>query len=392
MPGLELGPGHPRYRRSLVALFLIGVSTFGLMYTVQPLLPTIGDEFGRTAAEAAWLLSATTLGIAISVIPLGRFAVRLGRARAMQVGLAIAALSGVLSAVSPGWKLLVASRGLMGVGLAFILVSAMAWVADQAASWAFAAIGGLYISGTTLGGVLGRLSSGFFAEFHEWRGAILITSLLAAATGVLAHVLLPATPAPARAPGPSSAAGADPNRGFRLRMFLVGGFGMATFVGVYNVTTYRVADEPFGLGPGFTGLIFLTYLSGTLTSAVVGRWVQRWSVARVMLPAAVVAGLGIAVTLVDSVVAIVAGLLILSAGFFAMHAVANAAAARYSPAPSSSSARYSLSYYLGSSVGGILLGLAWDVGGWPLSVLGALALLAMAGAAGATGRPAERAN
>lgn len=218
----------------------------------------------------------------------------------------------------------------MGIGLAFILVSAMAWVAEQAASWAFAAMGGLYISGTTLGGVLGRLSAGLFTEWLDWRGAILITSLLALVTGVVAHLLLPAEPGPRRVEARGSTAGPDPNRAFRLRMFLVGGFGMATFVGVYNVTTYRVAGEPFGLGPGFTGLIFLTYLSGTLTSAVVGRWVQRWSVARVMLPAAVVAALGIAVTLMDSVVAIVVGLLILSAGFFSMHAVANAAAARYS--------------------------------------------------------------
>ncbi|MDO5691852.1 MAG: MFS transporter [Pseudomonadota bacterium] len=387
MPGLELEPGHPQYRRSLLGLFLIGVSTFGLMYTVQPLLPTIGDQFGRNAAEAAWLLSATTLGIAVSVIPLSRVARRLGWARSMQLGLLIAAVGGFGSGVAPGWELLVGARGLMGVGLGFILVSAMAWVADQAASWSFATIGGLYISGTTMGGVLGRLSSGMFAEFHEWHGAILITTALAAGTGVLAHLLLPATPRTTGRAAAGQTAGPDPNRWLRLRMFLVGGFGMAAFVGVYNVTTYRVAGEPFGLGPGFTGLIFLTYLSGTLTSAVVGRWVQRWSIARVMLPAVVVAALGIAITLIDSVWAIVGGLLVLSAGFFAMHAVANAAAARYSPAPSTSSAVYSLAYYLGSSVGGIVVGLAWDAGGWPASALVAVGLLALAGVAGTTAKP-----
>lgn len=275
----------------------------------------------------------------------------------------------------------------MGVGLAFILVSAMAWVADHAATWAFAAIGGLYISGTTMGGVLGRLSSGLFAEFFEWHGAILITTALAAVTGVVAHLLLPGAPTVPRNADGAHVAGSDPHRWFRLRMFLVGGFGMAAFVGVYNATTYRVAGEPFGMGPGFTGLIFLTYLSGTLTSAVVGRWVQRWSMGRVMAVAGLVAAAGVVVTLIPSVMAIVGGLLILSAGFFAMHAVANGAAARYSQAPSRSSAMYSLSYYLGSSVGGILLGWAWDFGGWPASVVGALALLAVAGVAGASGGP-----
>lgn len=90
MPGLNLEPGHAQYRHSFVGLFLIGVSTFGLMYTVQPLLPTIGAQFGRSAADAAWLLSATTLGIAVAVLPLSRVAARVGWSRAMQLGLLIA--------------------------------------------------------------------------------------------------------------------------------------------------------------------------------------------------------------------------------------------------------------------------------------------------------------
>ncbi|MDO5494349.1 MAG: MFS transporter [bacterium] len=387
MPGLNLEPGHPQYRRTLAALFLIGVSTFGLMYTVQPLLVTIGDDFGRNATESALLLSATTLGIALAVIPLGQVSSRIGRSRSMQIGLIIAAASGVGSALAPGWELLVLARGLMGVGLAFIMVSAMAWVVDEAAPLAFGRIGGLYISGNTLGGVLGRLSSGMFAELLDWRGSIMITTLLAFATGILAHILLPKTHSHARRIVRAAASGPDPNRWFRLRMFMAGGFGMATFVGIYNVTTYRVAGAPFLLGPGFTGLIFITYLSGTMTSAMAGRWVQRLGMARVMVPATAVAAAGILVTLLESIVAIVLGLLILAAGFFAMHAIANAAAARFSPAPSKSSALYSLSYYLGSSVGGIVLGFAWDLGGWPGSVAMAIGLLAIAGLAGATAKP-----
>ena len=169
MPGLNLEPGHPQYRRSLAALFLIGVSTFGLMYTVQPLLVSIGNDFDRNATESALLLSATTLGIALAVIPLGQLSSQLGRARSMQLGLWIAAAAGIASAFATNWSLLVATRGIMGVGLAFIMVSAMAWVVDEASPWAFGRMGGLYISGNTIGGVLGRLSSGGFAELRDWR-------------------------------------------------------------------------------------------------------------------------------------------------------------------------------------------------------------------------------
>ncbi|HHW83087.1 MAG TPA: MFS transporter, partial [Actinomycetales bacterium] len=377
MPGLNLEPGHSQYRCTLVALFLIGISTFGLMYPVQPLFVTIGADYGRNAAETSLLLSATTLGIALAVIPLAGLSSRIGRARAMQVGLLTATLAGVASAFAGPWWLLVLTRGIVGIGLAFIMVSAMAWVVAEASPWAFGRIGGLYISGTTMGGVLGRLSSGLFAEVLDWRGAILVTSLLALGTGIMAHILLPGSTAPTRVVTRTEVRGPDPNRWFRLRMFLVAGFGMAAFVGTYNVTTYRVAGDPFWLGPGFTGMLFLTYLSGTLTSAVGGRWVQRWGLNRVILAGAVLAISGVLVTLVPSLIAIIGGHLMLAAGFLGLHSVANGGAARYSPAPSRSSAFYTLSYYVGSSVGGVLLGLAWDAGGWPASVASAVALLAV---------------
>lgn len=388
MPGLGLEPGHSQYSRSLYALLLIGISTFGLMYTVQPLLVPIGEEFGKGAGETSLLMSATTLGIALAVIPLGHLSTRIGRSNAMRIGLGLATVTGIVAALAPTWEIIVLARGIQGVGLAFVIVSAMAWVVDQSAPMAVARIGGLYISGTTVGGMSGRLFAGLFAEiFDDWRMGVLITSLLAVAGGTLAHLLLPRTQPQPRRKRREGMAGPDRNRLFRLRMYLVGGLGMATFVGVYNVTGYRVAGEPFGLGPGFTGLLFLTYASGTMTSAVAGRWVLRSSVSRVMMLAAVVAALGIALTLIDSILTIVAGLLILSAGFFTMHAIANSGAAKFSPAPSSSSALYTLSYYLGSSVGGIILGFAWEAGGWTFTVAGALAMLALAGLAGATARP-----
>lgn len=387
MAGLGLEPGHAKYTRSLIALFLIGVSTFGLMYTVQPLFPVIGADFGRNAGETSLLLAATTMGIALTVIPLGQVSGVIGRALAMRVGLALASLAGVLSTYAPTWELLIAARGMLGVGLAFIMVSAMAWAVDQSAPFAFGRIGGLYISGTTLGGVLGRLSAGFFTEMTDWRGAILISTLLALATGIVAHMLLPRTKRVVRLVRRPRGEANDPNAGFRLRMFLIGGLGMAAFVGVYNATTYRVNGEPFQLGPGFTGLLFLTYLSGTFTSAVAGRWAVRYTSRRVLAAGAGLALLGVLVTMIESIPAIIVGLLLLAAGFLGIHSVANASAAKYSTNPSASSAKYTLSYYVGSSLGGILAGVAWDVGGWPLVVVTGVVLLAGAGVAGATATP-----
>lgn len=64
--------------------------------------------------------------------------------------------------------------------------------------------------------------------------------------------------------------------------------------------------------------------------------------------------LGILPTLPDSLVLVVLGFIVLTSGFFAAHAVANSWAAAEAPegARGQASGTYTLTYYLGSSVGG----------------------------------------
>jgi YNFM family putative membrane transporter len=77
---------------------------------------------------------------------------------------------------------------------------------------------------------------------------------------------------------------------------------------------------------------------------------------------------------------VVAGLALLTAGFFAAHGVANGwvglAAARHR---GTATARYTMAYYAGSTIGGPLGGLALNLGGWPATAV-LVGLLATASA------------
>jgi hypothetical protein len=55
--GDQIQQGTPAFRRTAAALFLAGFSTFGLLYTVQPLLPEFSRHFGVSAANSALTLS-----------------------------------------------------------------------------------------------------------------------------------------------------------------------------------------------------------------------------------------------------------------------------------------------------------------------------------------------
>ena len=69
--GNQIQQGTPAFRRTAAALFLAGFSTFGLLYTVQPLLPEFSRHFGVSAANSALTLSLTTGLLAVSMLIAG---------------------------------------------------------------------------------------------------------------------------------------------------------------------------------------------------------------------------------------------------------------------------------------------------------------------------------
>ncbi|MGO1550385.1 MAG: MFS transporter, partial [Nesterenkonia sp.] len=88
---------------------------------------------------------------------------------------------------------------------------------------------------------------------------------------------------------------------------------------------------------------------------------------------------GTAVTLIPNVWVIIIGTVVLTAGFFASHAVASGwAGARAVAGRSQSASLYNLGYYGGSSVFGFLGGTFLGLAGWPGTVSMVLILTAAA--------------
>ncbi len=137
-------------------------------------------------------------------------------------------------------------------------------------------------------------------------------------------------------------------------------------------------DEPFSLGQGVVGSIFLIYLVGTVSSAAAGKLVARTGRRGALYLAVTTTALGLLLSLSDSLAVIVLGLVLITAGFFAGHAVASAAVSRTAKTGrAQASALYQSAYYLGSSAGGTLGALAYHGAGWAATV--GIALLAVLG-------------
>ncbi len=358
--------GTQEYRRALGALFAIGVGAYALVYAPQPLLRVIGSIYDVPAAQAALLMSATTFSLAFFVLVWGALTARVSERLIIIGGLAVSIIISIVIPFAPNWPFLIGLRAIQGVALAGPLTATLAWVGRHVEAPSIAQVSGLYIAGTTVGGMAGRIISGVVNEITgDWRIGIAAVSAMSVILGGVAHLLLPRSQGKkfgsARKPRPDSPW--KSRQRFISYAFAMVGMGM--FVGIYNVLVYRVAEPPWNLGTSVTSMLFLTYLSGTLASARAGTLVSMLGQRGLMIFGTLTMAVGVALTIPTSMVTLLLGLFVLSAGFFGMHALSSGRASGLHPKPGTGSGKYLMSYYIGSSVGGIVFGYGWDVGQWP---------------------------
>ena len=272
--------GSAGYRRISIALFAAGVATFALLYGIQALLPDLARTFGVSATQSTLALSVTTVGLGVTLLLVGPLSDVIGRTRLIHLSVSVSAVVALACAVAPGWQVLLGLRLIQGVTLAGLPAVATAYLREELHPTTHARAAGLYIGGTALGGMTGRLVTGGVAEVLGWRWALAAVAVVGLVCAVVVRVLLPASCNFRRAPASPAhllamARHALSDRAL-LTLYAVGACSMGAFVAVYNALGFRLASAPFDLGPGAAGLVFLVYPIGTVSSTVAGRLADRF--------------------------------------------------------------------------------------------------------------------
>jgi YNFM family putative membrane transporter len=386
-PSSLLSPGRPGYRRMSLALFAAGVATFALLYSTQALLPAVSTGLGVSASQASWTVSAATGALAVFVLPLSALSERFGRRTLMTASLAVAVGVGLLVPFAPDLTWLVALRAVQGAALAGLPASAMAFLAEELQPKALVAAVGLFVAGNSVGGMSGRILTGWVAQVWGWRAALAAVGVLAVVCAVVFRAMLP----PARNFHPRALSLKGLARTVRghlcdpllLRLYAIGALFMTVFGAVYTVIGFRLVEAPFSLPQGVVGSIFLVYLVGTVSSAAAGKLVGRLGRRGALYLAVGTTTAGLLLSVADALVPVLLGLVLITAGFFAGHAVASSSVSRTAKTGrAQASALYQSAYYAGSSVGGTLGAVAFHAGGWEATVL--LGLVAVVGVASVT--------
>ncbi|MEO1852613.1 MFS transporter [Chromohalobacter sp.] len=363
---------EPRTRawwRATLALCLGSFTVFINLYVAQPLLPAIRESFEVSTLAAGSAMSVSMLTLALSLLFYGPLSDAIGRAAIMRVTLVLASVCTLVMAFAPNFASLIALRALQGFLLGGLPAVAIAWMGDEFDKPALLLAVGLYISGNTLGGIGGRVIGGAVAEHWNWHASFMAIACLSLVCTSIFWRALP--PARQFRPSPLRVGRAVRDMGGHLRdprliaAYLIGGFNFFIFINQYSYVTFRLSEAPFSLTSQWLGLIFLTYLGGTLGSALSGRVAQRLSQPVCMMLGITTLMLGSLVTLMPSLIAIIAGLTVNAVGFFLAHSMASSWVGRHAQrARGSASSLYLVFYYLGASLGGLYLEPFWARWQW----------------------------
>ena len=379
--------GTPAFRRTALALAAAGFSTFAVLYAVQPLLPVFAEEFGVSPAQSSLSLSLSTGLLAVALLVVSPLSEVWGRKPVMVVSLFASALLTLVAALMPTWEGFLVVRALAGLAMSGVPAVAMAYLSEEMHGRAIALAMGLLISGNSLGGMAGRLLSGALTDLYGWRVAMALIGLLALVAAVAFWRSLPASarftphPLPWRSvPGTFLHHFRDAGLPwlFAEAFLLMGGF-----VTLYNYIGFRLLEPPYSLSQTALAAIFTIYLAGTAASTSIGHLAGVFGQRRVLWVANVTALGGVALTTAESLLLVIAGIVVATVGFFGAHSVASSWVGRRALADrAQASSIYLFLYYLGSSVLGTAGGWFFAHAGWTgvAAFVGALYLAALAAA------------
>jgi MFS family permease len=349
-----------------------GFCAFLGLYLTQPLLPMLEQVFHAGKMAVSMTVTGTTLGVAIAAPFVGSIADRLGRKRVIVYSAGLLALATLLDATANSLPELVFWRFLQGLFTPGVFAVTVAYVQEEWADGGAGRAMALYVTGTVLGGFVGRMAAGLIVSHWNWHWCFVVVGALVALEAVALQTLLPKERHFSRRTGDESMiAGARAHlRNPRLVATYIVGFGVLfTLVGTFTYVTFYLSGEPFRLGPVAMGFLFCTYLVGAALTPPGGRIIDRYG-HRIALPIAMGTSIaGMLLTLFPNLGAVVAGLALCCSGVF----VAQAASSSFIGVAAKTHKAlavglYVTCYYVGGSVGAELPGALWPLGGWPACV------------------------
>ncbi|MFJ7938051.1 MFS transporter [Peribacillus sp. NPDC096622] len=380
-------PAGKSFRKTILALFLGSFVTFADLYSTQPVIPVFAKQFGVSPAMASLTLSFATGTLALCLLLVSFFSENIDRKKIMGTALTLSALLSIcVSYIQDDLYILIAIRAIQGAVLAGFPAIAMAYINEEFHPKSLGYVMGIYVSGSSIGGLAGRLIVGVLTDHFSWNIAIGSLGALSLIISLAFWWMLPPSQHAVRVRVSLSRIKTSLINNLRNnRLVLL--FGMAfllmgSFVTVYNFVGIPLMGPPYHLSQTLIGFIFIIYLVGTFSSTWMGKLADQYSRRLVLLIGIAIMLMGALLTLLDPLLLKIMGLALFTFGFFGAHSIASSWVGSLADRSekAQASALYLLFYYAGSSVVGASGGVFLMKFGWG-GVISAVSILILLAAA-----------
>lgn len=374
------------YYRPTVSLILtvglVGMFAFIQVYSVQSILPQLQRDLNASVVQIGNAVGMTVLAVALISPFIGMLSDALGR-KWLVVGsvTALAIPTALMSQVQSVDGLLVL-RFLQGLGVPGVSVVAIAYIGEEFRGTPMVRVISAYVSGSVLGGFLGRFLMGHLTEFMAWRTAFAVMAALNIIGAALVWRGLPPSRhfvANLRFSSSLASLGQLLRNPFLQAACALGFTVLFALVGLFTFVNLHLAAAPYHFSPGNLANIFAVYLLGVVVTPMSGRVISRIGARRTVLSAIIVSALGVLCSLAQPAWGIVAALAFAACGVFVTQsAIMTFIAYRVTSGRSLASGLYYSAYYLGGFTGAWSCGIAYTCWGWT----GTVATLILAQALG----------
>ena len=370
-----------------VAVTLCGVCAFLQLYCTQPLLPLLTHLFHASKTAAGLTVSAATLGVALSAPIFGALTERLARKRVIVASLLGISIPTLLAATSTSLPQLIFWRFLQGIMVPGVVAVVVTYIGEEWPPDRVALIMSFYVSGTALGGFMGRVGTGILTDWFNWRIAFLAlgAASLAGAASVAAWL-------PSGRRRPSTFPGSTPEISFLYQVqglfrsrrlvatFAVGFNVLFSLVGVFTWITFHLSAAPFFLSTTALSSLFFVYLIGLVVTPAAGFLITRVGLRAGIAGAIACSMAGVLLTLSPSLSIIILGLTLVSSGVFIAQTASQSHLRVAAPpgARVTAAGLYMTCYYFGGTAAGVVPGAFWALGKWPACAAFIVAMQAVA--------------
>ncbi|MBP2653458.1 MAG: major facilitator superfamily 1 [Firmicutes bacterium] len=361
--------GSRIYWKAIVALFLGSFVTFAILYCTQPIIPVFSKEFNVSPAIASLSISFATASLAAFMLIVSWLSDSKGRKLIMTTALLTSSVLAVVVAFSENFILILLIRAVQGALLGGFPAIAMAYINEEFNPQSTGLVMGIYVSGTSIGGMLGRVLIGALTDLFSWHIALAVIGIISLAVSIWFWFSLPnsrnfisqkrsmgeVTPILVR----------NIKQPLLLSLYTIGFLIMGSFVALFNYIGYTLMAPPYNLSQTVVGFIFVVYLTGTLSSTLMGKASDSIGNSKVLLFTIAIMLIGCLITLNINLFVKLMGIAIFTFGFFGSHSVASSWVSKSASLDKAqASALYLMFYYIGSSALGALGGKFLKWYGW----------------------------